>query len=732
MKKTIALLFFSVTLWAQNKTEKDSIKHKKLADMVITTTKFNKKRKDIPQQTTSVSKQEIEFQNFQNTADVLSNTGIAHVQKSQQGGGSPVIRGFEASRILLLVDNIRMNNLIFRTGHLQNVITVDENMLKNVDVFYGPSSTVFGSDALGGSINLETKKAEFFSSATKKFSGNVTTRYGSVNEEKSVYFDLNYAANKWASLTAFSFNDFGDLKMGKKRNHNGDSFGERHQYVITENGTDILVPNKDKYLQKFTAYQQYNFMQKVRYKQDNGALHGLNLQFSTTNDIPRYDRLTDPNGAGLRNSEWFYGPQKRILTAYTYNKDKAFLGSDLKLTASYQNVKESRHNRRFNNYDLQNRIEKVSIYSITADLKKKFKSSELLYGIEFYYDNLKSSAYKNNINTGETANIDTRYPNGDNNMFRSDVYLSFSDRFSENTKWNAGARAGYVSLKSAIADNTFFELPFTSIAQSNFTYSGSLGIIHNAGKNVSFIANAGTGFRAPNIDDLAKIFESGNGNVIVPNKNLKPEKTITTDLGFNITSNNRRFSLENTYYYTRFIDAIITDKFTFNGQSTIDYNGSSAEVYANQNKGKAFVTGISTNVKTYLVGNLQLNAVFNYTLGRIVSENGYLPLDHIPPYFGKVGLNYFAPKYGVEAYMLYNGKKALDEYFPNGEDNEQYAPQGGMPAWETYNIKGSVTVFKRVTMFAGVENILDTQYRTFASGMNAGGRNMYSGFKYSF
>ena len=281
------LLFFSATVLAQHKAEKDSTKHRQLDDVIITTAKFNKKRKDIPQQTTSVSRQEIEFQNFQNTADLLANTGIAHVQKSQQGGGSPAIRGFEASRILLMVDDIRMNNLIFRTGHLQNVITVDENMLENVDVFYGPSSTVFGSDALGGAINLETKKAKFLSTANRKFSGNVNTRYGSVNEEKSVYFDLNYAASKWATLTAFSFNDFGDLKMGKKKNPHGDYFGERNQYITTENGTDVLVPNNDKYLLKFTAYKQYNFMQKVSYKQENGALHGLNLQFSTTNDIPR-------------------------------------------------------------------------------------------------------------------------------------------------------------------------------------------------------------------------------------------------------------------------------------------------------------------------------------------------------------------------------------------------------------------------------------------------------------
>ena len=137
---------------------------------------------------------------------MLSNSGNLFVQKSQQGGGSPAIRGFEASRVLLLVDGIRMNNLIFRAGHLQNVITVDENMLDNVGIFYGPTSTLFGSDALGGTVAMTTKKALFLDETKKALTGSVNTRYSSANEEKSIALGLNYATANFASLTSFSFN----------------------------------------------------------------------------------------------------------------------------------------------------------------------------------------------------------------------------------------------------------------------------------------------------------------------------------------------------------------------------------------------------------------------------------------------------------------------------------------------------------------------------------------------
>ncbi|WP_297869181.1 TonB-dependent receptor [uncultured Flavobacterium sp.] len=736
MKKNIFYAVLLLPFLVFSQTAQDTTATE-LSEVVISN-KVPKKYTQLPNQVEVITAKQIDFQNFQSTAEMLSNSGALFVQKSQQGGGSPVIRGFEASRVLLTVDGVRMNNLIFRAGHLQNVITVDENMLESVGVFYGPSSTLFGSDALGGSVAMTTKNAKFLDQAHNKFTGGINTRYSSVNEEKSVAMHLNYATSNFASLTFFSFNDFGDLKMGKKKNHNGDYFGERPNYVSTVNGVDQLNVNSDKYTQVGSAYKQYNFMQKFAYKTNSGYLHGLNVQYSTTSDINRYDRLTEKTSSGLKFAEWYYGPQERLLAIYSLQKEKAFLNSDLKVNVAYQNVKESRHNRRFNNYNLQHNEEKVDLFSVSLDLDKKFTKGELFYGFESYYETLKSTAYANNINTGVVTNINTRYPNGDNNMMRNDFYISYNEKMSEKTFWNVGARAGYTSLKSTIADNSVFALPFDEISQGNFTYSGTLGITHNTSKNFALKANVATGFRAPNIDDLAKVFESvpgsssSLGTLIVPNEDLKAEKTITGDLGIVVQSDSKKIKLESTYFYTRLYDAIVTDDFTYNGQSIVNYNGFDAQVKANQNKGKAFVTGFSTNVSAYIISDLLFSANFNYTLGRVVEEGSQRPLDHIAPYFGKVGLSYTYNKLNLEGYMLYNGKKDISDYSTSGEDNAQYAPANGMPAWETYNFKAGFQVLNGGTLFAGVENILDTQYRVFASGINAPGRNIYGGIKYTF
>lgn len=730
--KYFLLLFFILFTKSYSQSTIDTLNINYLKEIFINSKNLKKSKIFISQKTEVINSKEIEFQNFQNSADILSNSGTAYVQKSQQGGGSPVIRGFEASRVLLLVDGIRMNNLIFRSGHLQNIISVDENILSNVEVFYGSSSTLFGSDALGGAINLYTKKPKF-SDNNNTITGTFSSRYSSVNNEKSGHVSINFGQQNFASLTSLSYNDFDDLKMGKKQNGKNAFFGERLYYVENINGLDQQVLNSNKYLQKYTGYKQYDLMQKFVFKSKKDNIHSLNFQFSTTSNIPRYDRLTDENNNGLINSEWFYGPQKRLLGVYSFEKKKLIFDSDFVLNIAYQNVIESRHNRRFNNVNLQNRIENVSVYSFDFTLNKKYSKSDLVYGVECYNDYLISTAYSKNIFNGNQFNIDSRYPNGKNNMLRTDAFIYLNNSISNKTSWNIGSRIGYSNLYSTISDNSFFELPFTEIHQKNLTYSGTVGFIQKPSSQISLIANINSAFRIPNIDDLAKIFENSVGTIIVPNSNLKPEKTITTDLGIRVNSVSKRFEFEINYYYTRFIDAIVTDKFNYNGLSQIVYNGTTSVVLANQNKGEAFVMGLFAKFNWFIDKNLNFNGNYNYTLGRIIEEGGvYSPLDHIAPSFGKISLNYLKSKYGFELYLLYNGSKNINEFLLNGEDNEQYAPVNGMPSWKTFNFKSSFSINKNTSLFFGIENIFDIQYRTFASGMNAPGRNVYSSFKINF
>ncbi|MEC5167075.1 hemoglobin/transferrin/lactoferrin receptor protein [Flavobacterium sp. PL11] len=732
MRKTLLLILLLCSITSFSQTKKDTTSSIKLDAILISTQRFAKPKRKVTQQVESISKIEMETGNFQTSPDVLANSGILAVQKSQQGGGSPNIRGFEASRILLVVDGIRMNNLIYRAGHLQNSITVDKNILESIDVLFGPSSTIFGSDALGGAIYFQTRDPKLLSESNgKKLTGNFISNYSSSNNGFLGHLDLNYATEKWASLTSFSYNDYGDLKMGKRKNGSNDFFGERPTFVQTNNGVDEVVLNDSRYVQKFSGYKQYDFLQKIIYQQNENTEHSLNFQYSNSSDVPRYDRLTDLTSKGkLKFATWNYGPQKRLLSAYKLSQKKVFLNSDLNLTASYQNIEESRINRNFGNPNQSSRVDNVSVFAINADFRTKIGKGDFIYGADIYYDDLNSTGVKKNIVTYAETVTDSRYPDGKNNTFRAEGFISYSNDITKTASYNASARAGYTTLNSEIATN-FLKLPYTTMSQESLIYSGAVGIVNNASKNSKIAFNLASGFRVPNIDDLAKIFDSSAGTLIVPNKNIKPEKSVTADLSITLWKG-KQFQLENVFYYTRLYDAIIISPYLLNGQSSIIYEGENSLIYANQNQGNGAISGISSTVKSYITKSLLLYGTFNFTHGRVQHDNEKEPLDHIAPYYGKAGLKYESDLLNLDLYMLYNDKKKLSEYSPSGEDNLKYAPIGGTLSWQTYNLKATLLLSNQYTFFSGIENILDIQYRTFASGINASGRNIFLGGKYQF
>lgn len=721
--------------YSQNSTN-DSTQNKSISldEIVISANRFEESKGKVAQQMKVLSAREIENSQSQSTADLLSNTANIFVQKSQLGGGSPVIRGFEANRILLVIDGVRMNNIIYRGGHLQNIVTLDNNILERVEILYGPSSTVYGSDALGGVIHLNTKRPVLaLGDKPTNIKVNAFTRYGSVNNEMTGHFDFNLGARKFASLTSFTYSKFDDVKGGSAQNpFHSESYGERPYYVERINGIDSLVINNDKYKQVQSGYSQYDLLQKFLFQQNMHLSHELNIQYSNSSDIPRYDRLTDPDSAGLSYAQWYYGPQQRLLTAYNLNiKNDSSVFQNIHFGLNYQSIEESRHSRKFNSNNISHRIENVNVLGLNLDLQKIIKSHHIRFGLEGQFNSLKSTANKENIVSGENVPLDTRYPDGDNTMMNVALYISHTWQINDQLILTDGIRGGFVSLHSTFVDTSFFHLPYTKADQSNPVYSGSIGLINNPSDKWKLSFLLSTGFRAPNVDDLSKVFESAPGAVIVPNPDLKPEKTINYEVSATKIFS-KKTSFENTLFYTQYVDAIVTDKFKFNNQDSIVYDGVMSRVFANQNKQKAFIYGFSATLKSQYSENFLLSLNVNYIYGRIKTDSIDAPLDHIPPFTLHLQLNYTKNKFSSDFSLNYNGWKKLKDYFLNGEDNEQYATSKGMPAWLTANLHFSYKVHKLITVQAGVDNILDTQYRTFASGINAPGRNVFMAVRFHY
>lgn len=725
-----ALLLCSLYSLAQ----KDSSDKAVLEDVTISATRFAEKKSRIAQQVYVLTEKKIADANQSTTADLLINSGAVFVQKSQFGGGSPVIRGFEANKVLMVVDGIRMNNAIYRGGHLQNIITIDNSVLQKAEILFGPSSVMYGSDALGGVMSFYTKDPKFSSSKNLLVSGSAFLRYTSAANEKTGHIDVNIGGRKLASLTSVTFSDFDDLRQGSNYYDDYPEWGKNKFYVKRINGIDSMIKNTDPEKQRFTGYRQYDILQKFAFA--TGKLHHtINLQYSTSSDIPRYDRLTETTGAGIAKfAQWYYGPQERLLAAWQFTLPATRIYDQSNISLAYQDIGESRHNRNYRSARISHRKEHVDVYSLNADFKKNFTKDEIGYGIELNFNEVASKADFENIVTGETGETDTRYPSNGSKTQSYSVYGSLIHKFNKNFTANAGARFNQSRLEADFTDKSFYPFPFNDIEQQAGSFTGSAALVYAKEYNYKVSASVASGYRVPNVDDLAKVFESTSSILIIPNPSLKPERTINYELGVEKYFG-KKIKLGVVAWYTDFTNALTVGPATYNGSSTIDYNGGTATIRTTVNAAKAFNKGIQANFTASISPVFTVSSAITYTYGRIKEDAGKYPLDHIPPVYGKTSVIAKHKKIRAEIFALYNGKKSSSDFNLRGEDNQLYSADpvnGYVPGWVTFNASCAYQFNKNFRLQVSMENIADKYYRYFASGVSAPGQNLGITARYSF
>lgn len=707
-----------------------------LNEIVFSATRSEENKTNIPNQIITIDKRQIEFSNQQNSADLLQNTGQVFVQKSQMGGGSPVLRGFEANRVMLVVDGVRMNNAIYRGGHLQDVISLDPLMLDRVEVLFGPGATMYGSDALGGVMHFYTKIPVFSGDDKLLVKTNVMGRYSTVNREKTGHFDLNLGWKRFASLTNITFSSFDDLRTGSTLLNGYNPKWSKDYYVKRFGDRDSMVKNQNNRIQTGSAYQQIDIMQRFNYQLSEKLVLGFNGQLSTTGNVPRYDRLTEYSGTTLKFAEWDYGPQNRALAAFQL-KNSQTLGyiDQMSITASWQSVDQTRISRNFNNPLRKTQEENVKVYGLNADFKSVVKELHTLhYGAEVNYNTVASKATYKNIVTNSVSPADTRYPDGGSNMLLASVYISDYYKVNDITTLHVGVRFNQTSLSSKFKDTTFFKFPYRDLKQNNTALSGHIGVSFAKENEYKVNFMGSSGFRAPNVDDMTKLFDSKAGSqVLVPNPDLKPEHAYNLEMSLSKLFE-KKFQLDVSAWATSLEQAIVVREFKFNGADSIVYNGIKTKVTAMQNADRAMILGASMGFIASFNNQLSFKNTFTYTYGRYTDAKTQtvIPLDHIPPVFGQSSLIYKGRGFDGEFFVRYNGKKNLRDYSPSGEDNLQYATADGMPAWYTFNIRTGFNLSKYLRVGLACENIFDVHYRNFASGISAPGRNVIVSLKFSY
>jgi hemoglobin/transferrin/lactoferrin receptor protein len=708
-----------------------------LNEVIVTVNRWEEEQIEIPYRVEKINLKEISFQNPQTSADLLGTTGFAYIQKSQLSGGSPSLRGFATNRVMLVIDGIRMNNAIFRTGNIQNVVSIDAYSLESTEILFGPGAVMYGSDAIGGVMDFHTLQP-VLSDSTENLSitGNTFVRYASASSEKTGHFDFNIGLKKLAFITSLTYSDYDDLRTGSR----GNSYFLRPSYQKTINGADYQFINSDPHLQVNSGYSQMNMMQKISFKPYKSWELDYGLYYSVTSDAPRYDRLyLDANSDGkLDYADWHYGPQKWLMNRLGItNSQPNKLYDQFRFVAALQNYKESRHDRKFNNTYLRNQTEKVNAFSINLDMEKKIGNKiSFFYGTEAVINSIGSVANREQIFTGAKAPTTTRYPNG--SIWQAyGVFANLKYHLRPNWIINSGLRYSFYRIKADF-DTTMFPFPFTHANNNNGAMNGSLGCVYTPFKTWQIYINGSTGFRAPNIDDIGKVFSSEPGSVVVPNADLSPEYAYNAEIGTALTIRNY-LKIDFALYYTLLDHALARRNFQYNGHDSIIYDGEMSQVQAIQNISKAYVYGIQAGVDVSFGMGFGLKTTICYQKGQEQSEDSliYYPISHIAPVFGSTHLTYERKKLKLDLYALYNGKMEF-ENLPLSErnDNTPYAKNSEgfpfVPGWYTLNLKAGLYLNKYLAINFGVENITDNLYRSFGSGISAPGRNFIAAIKCKF
>ncbi len=495
-------------------------------EVVISDSRWKESSGKVPARITTISPRQVALQNPQTAADLLGISGQVFIQKSQQGGGSPMIRGFATNRLLYTVDGIRMNTAIFRGGNIQNVINLDPFVMENTEVFFGPASVMYGSDAIGGVMSFQTLSPNFSLQEKPLVSGKAVARLASANRERTGHVDVNVGWKKFALISSISYWDYWHLRQGS---HGPEEYVKPF-FVERKEGEDRLYTQKDELLQVPSAYEQLNLMQKFRYQPVKHWDLQYGFHYSETSPYGRYDRHNRMRNGLPRYAEWDYGPQQWMMNALTlaYSKPHSWFDR-LNFRLARQDFSESRISRDLLSTERSLQEETVAAYSANLDFDKKLGSrNRLFYGLEFVQNEVDSEGELEHISTGITSIGPSRYPQA--RWSAAGIYLNNEYELTEELNMQSGIRYSRYALQADF-DPDFYALPFQEAEMENDALTTSLGMVWRPDEELVVKSSVGTAYRAPNVDDMGKVFDSEPGAVTVPNPDLQAEYATNLEAG---------------------------------------------------------------------------------------------------------------------------------------------------------------------------------------------------------
>ena len=646
-----------------------------IGEVVVTTQRVPLNEQLIPYSISLLDKKEIDYFSKRSTPEMLMNTEGVFVQKTNHGGGSPFIRGLTGNQTLLLFDGIRLNNSIYRYGPNQYLNTVDVFTIDRIEVARGTGSVQYGSDALGGALQIFSVEP-LLNSKGSEWHGNVTGKMMTDGMEKTGRGQLEYNSKKMAMLIGGTYRDFGDLVGGKE--------------------TGVQSPS---------GYTEYAFDGKLLFALKENMQLTLASQFLNQSHVPVYHKVVLENYAVNE-----FKPQQRLMNYARLNihgRKKIF--DQVKFIASWQQNTENTAAQKNNTVLMQLDSNRVNTLGFVADVTSAFsKFWSANSGLEYYHDNVSGSRFVID-NTGTVPSLEKRGLYPDDSKYGNFSVYSLHNFATGNWILDAGFRLNTFNIN--IDDPDLGKVKITPEA-----LVFNVGAMYNISRKNHLYANVSNGFRSPNIDDMGTL-GIVDFRYEIPAYDLKPEKSVNFETGYKL--NLPKFQANVAGYYMD-LNQLIT-RVKVEGEFIDGY-----QVYKKENVEEAFITGCEAAFLWKVIPNVDLNSSISYTYGQNITKDE--PLRRIPPLNGKVAATYTLKKFFVSGELLFAG---LQDRLAEGDKSDNRIPAGGTPGWEVVNFFAGYQL-AMVKLKVGFENIFNEDYRTHGSGINGVGRSAWVALNIGF
>jgi hemoglobin/transferrin/lactoferrin receptor protein len=643
----------------------------------VTATRHKASIQDVSLAVTTVGQEKIRAEAPDVLAEILRGLPGTYFQQTTPGQGIPIIRGLKGSQVLHLQNGMRINNAFFRDAPNQYLGLVDPYAVDRIEVVRGSAGSLYGADAMGGVVNFLSPEILIDSAAWQQ----QNSIYGSWNnvDDGLVFNARTQAGNsKHGFSGGVTWQDHSDRKIGS--------------------GTTVSP----------TAYRSQAVDLNWASALNEDADLAIWVQLFEQPSTPRIDELVPGFGQDHASSEQFlFRPNKRSFLHGRYRAESSANWLDrYQVNLARQIINDDRLTQDYGTTRIVTEQNKSTLDGLTLQLDSSLnEATQITWGLEFYADTIRSSRNASELNNSSVDQIASRFPDR-SEMDSSAAFFSVQWHAGEKWTFSSGLRYSHFDIQLPATSSA----PAAHLSPDDFT--GDFRAIYAITPSIRLVANAGRGFRPPNIFDLGTIGNRPGNRFNTANASLQPESVHSFDLGIKTLSSN--FSSELFVFLLEYKDKI-------GSVATGGTTPSGRTIVRSENLAEASLYGVEAGFRWSHASELEIYGSLNYTHGEETFAGSVAAADRIPPLNGQLGvIMHPNENMKVDAYLMFAGNQ--DRLSERDIEDPRINP-AGTPGWASLNVLLSWKINDHTNVGLRFENLADQSYREHGSGIDSPGRN---------